>query len=57
MTVDVVEEPAKGERHPSPIAQDVMVEVIEARGEGTCRLAIPVEELLGDTPYIPEGGS
>ena len=57
MTVDVVEEPAKGERHPSPIAQDVVVEVIEARGEGTCRLAIPVEELLGDTPYIPEGGS
>jgi len=27
--------------------------VIRARGEEICRLAIPVEELLGDRPYVP----
>jgi len=27
--------------------------VIRARGEEICRLAIPVEELMGDTSYVP----
>lgn len=53
MTVDGVEEPATGERHPSPIAHDVVLGVIGARDEETCWLAIPVIEWLGNTPYIP----
>ena len=47
------EDPATGERHVSPIPQDVVWVVIRARGEEICRLRIPVAELLGDTPYAP----
>ena len=49
----VFEDPVTGQRHPSPIARDVVLVVIRARGEEICRLAIPVAELLGDTPYVP----
>ncbi len=53
-TIDYeVEDPATGERHTSPIPQDVIWVVIRARGEEICRLAIPTAELLGDTPYVP----
>jgi len=38
---------------PSPIARDIIWVVIRARGEEICRLAIPVAELLGGTPYVP----
>ncbi len=41
------EDPATGQRHTSPIARDVVLVVIRARGEEICRLRIPVEELLG----------
>ena len=47
------EDPATGQRHASPIARDIIWVVIRARGEEICRLRIPVEELLGDTPYVP----
>jgi len=47
------EDPATGARHASPIARDVVLVVIRARGEEICRLAIPVAELMGDTPYVP----
>jgi len=50
---DEFEDPATGQRHVSPIARDVVLVVIRARGEEICRLAIPVAELLGDTPYVP----
>ena len=50
---DEFEDPATGQRHPSPIARDVVLVVIRARGEEICRLAIPVEELMGDRPYVP----
>ena len=52
-TEDEFEDPATGQRHPSPIARDVVLVVIRARGEEICRLRIPTAELLGDTPYIP----
>ncbi len=52
-----VEDPATGQRHASPIARDVVPVVIRARGEEICRLAIPVAELLGDTPYVPFGST
>jgi hypothetical protein len=35
------------------IRQDIAWVVIWARGEEVCRLAIPVEEVMGDTPYTP----
>ena len=47
------EDPATGERHTSPIARDVVLVVIRARGEEICRLRIPTAELMGDTPYAP----
>ncbi len=52
---DEFEDPATGRRHTSPIARDVVLVVIRARGEEICRLTIPVAELLGDTPYEPPG--
>ncbi len=52
-TDDEVEDPATGQRHTSPVPRDIVWVVIRARGEEICRLAIPVEELLGDTPYVP----
>ena len=48
-----VENPATGQRHPSPITKDVVWVVIRARGEEICRLRIPVAELMGDRPYAP----
>jgi hypothetical protein len=48
-----VEDPVTGQRHASPIARDVVLVVIRARGEEICRLAIPVAEVMGDTPYVP----
>jgi len=56
-TDDEFEDPATGQRHASPIPRDIVWVVIRARGEEICRLRIPTAELLGDTPYIPEGGS
>ena len=50
---DEVEDPVTGQRHTSPIPHDVVWVVIRARGGEICRLAIPVEELLGDRPYEP----
>ena len=50
---DEVEDPATGHRHASPIARDVVLVVIRARGEEICRLAIPTAELMGDRPYVP----
>ena len=44
-----------GKRHDLPIARNVVLVVIRARGEEICRLAIPVVELPGDTPYVPPG--
>jgi hypothetical protein len=52
-----VEDPTTGLRHASPIARDVVLVVIRARGEEICRLAIPTAELLGDTPYLPGSSS
>ena len=37
----------------TPVARDVVPVVIRARVEEICRLAIPVEEILGDRPYEP----
>ena len=54
-TDDEFEDPETGERHVSPIAQDVVWVVIRARGEEICRLRIPVAELLGHRPYEPPG--
>ena len=48
-----VEDPAKGIGHASPIARDVVLVVIRARGEEIRRLTILVAELLGGTPYEP----
>ena len=45
-----VEDPVTGQHHASPVARDVVLVVIRARGGETCRLAIPVEELLGGPP-------
>jgi len=39
------------------VTRDIVWVVIRARGEEICRLRIPVAELMGDKPYIPEGGS
>jgi len=50
---DEVEDPATGERHVSPVPQDIIWVVIRARGEEICRLRIPVAELMGDRPYVP----
>jgi len=47
------EDPATGQRHVSPIPQDVVWVVIRARGEEICRLRILTAELMGDTPYVP----
>jgi len=47
------EDRATGQRHVSPVARDVVLVVIRARGEEICRLSIPVAELLGDRPYVP----
>ena len=46
-------DPATGQRHVSPIPQDVVWVVIRARGEEICRLRILTAELMGDTPYVP----
>ena len=51
------EDPETGERHTSPIPQDVVWVVIRARGEEICRLRIPVAELMGDRPYVPPATS
>ena len=51
------EDPATGQRHAAPIAQDVVWVVIRARGEEVCRLRIPVAELMGDRPYEPPTGT
>ena len=53
---DEFEDPATGQRHPSPIPQDVVWVVIRARGEEICRLRISTAELMGDTPYVPGEG-
>ncbi len=50
---DEFEDPATGQRHVSPIPQDIVWVVIRARGEEICRLRIPTAELMGDTPYVP----
>jgi hypothetical protein len=47
------EDPVSGRRHASPIARDVILVVIRARGEEISRLRIPVEEVMGDKPYTP----
>ena len=52
---DEFEDPATGQRHTSPIARDVVLVVIRARGEEICRLRIPTAELMGETPYVPPG--
>ena len=52
-TDDEFEDPETGTRHTLSVAQDIIWVVIRARGEEICRLAIPVEELLGDRPYVP----
>jgi len=49
------EDPATGQRHTSPVPQDIIWVVIRARGEEICRLRIPVAELMGATPS--SGGS
>jgi hypothetical protein len=51
-----LEDPETGRRHTSPIARDVVLVVIRARGEELCRLRIPTTELLGDRPYVPPLG-
>jgi len=51
--VDEVEDPVTGQRHASPIPQDIIWVVIRARGEEICRLRIPTAELMGDRPYVP----
>jgi len=35
------------------VTRDIIWVVIRARGEEIGRLAIPVEELMGETPYVP----
>jgi len=50
---DEFEDPATGQRHTSPIPQDIVWVVIRARGEEICRLRIPTAELMGNTPYVP----
>jgi len=50
---DEFEDPVTGQRHTSPVPRDIVWVVIRARGEEICRLAIPVEELMGDRPYVP----
>jgi len=40
-----------------PVARDVVLMVIRARGEEICRLRIPTAELMGDTPYVPPTGT
>ncbi len=50
-----LEDPATGQRHATPVAQDVVRVVIRARGEEICRLRIPTAELMGETPYVPPG--
>ena len=52
---DEFEDPATGQRHTTPIRQDIVWVVIRARGEEICRLRIPTAELMGDTPYVPPG--
>jgi len=52
-TVYEFEDPVTGRRRTSPIARDVVLVVIRARGEEICRLRIPTAELMGDTPYVP----
>ena len=47
------ENPATGQRHTSPIARDVVLVVIRARGEEICRLRIPTAEVMGDTHGVP----
>ncbi len=55
-TVYEFEDPATGRRHTSPIARDVVLVVIPARGEEICRLHVPVAELMGERPYAPPEG-
>ena len=47
------EDPTTGQRHTSPIARDVVLVVIRARGEEICRLWILTAELMGERPYEP----
>lgn len=48
------EDPGTGQRYASPIARDIIWVVIQGRGEEICQLRIPVAELLGITPYVPQ---
>ena len=54
-TDDEFEDPVTAQRHAAPIARDIVLVVIRARGEEICRLTISTEELTGDTPYVPPG--